>query len=71
MAGHSSLMLGWSLTYLSVLGSQLFGQASAESCGVEGQFGFGKCTGSYYLKVFFFAYWRGNISGAGPCAGTS
>ena len=33
MAGDSSAMLGWSWTDLSVLGSQLFGQASAESCG--------------------------------------
>ena len=32
MAKHSSVMLGWSLTDLSVLSSQLFGQASAESC---------------------------------------
>ena len=31
MAGHSSVMLGWSWTDLSVLGSQLFEQASAES----------------------------------------
>ena len=34
MAGHSSVMIGWSWTDLSVLGSQLFGQASAESCEV-------------------------------------
>ena len=33
MAGHSSLMLGWSLTNLSVFGCQFFGQVSAESCG--------------------------------------
>ena len=32
MAGHSSVMLGVSWTDLSVLGSQLFGQALAESC---------------------------------------
>ena len=30
VAGNSSVMLGWSWTDLSVLGSQLFGQASAE-----------------------------------------
>ena len=29
MAGHSSVMLGWSWTALSGLGSQLFGIASA------------------------------------------
>ena len=33
MAGYVSVMLGWSWTDLSVLGSQLFGQASAESGG--------------------------------------
>ena len=33
MAGHSSVMLGWSCTDLSVLVSQLFGQALSESCG--------------------------------------
>ena len=32
MAGHSSEMIVWNLTDLSVLGIQLFGQASAESC---------------------------------------
>ena len=32
MAGHSLVMLGWSWTDLGVLCSQLFGQASAESC---------------------------------------
>ena len=32
MAGHSSVMLGWNKIDLSVLRSQLFGQASAESC---------------------------------------
>ena len=32
MVGHSSVLLGWSWTDLSVLGSQLFEQASAESC---------------------------------------
>ena len=32
MAGHSLVVLGWSWTDLSVLSSQLFGQASAESC---------------------------------------
>ena len=32
MAGHSSGMLIWSWTDLSVLGSQLFGPASTESC---------------------------------------
>ena len=32
MAGYSLVMLGWTWTDLSILGSQLFGQASAESC---------------------------------------
>ena len=34
MAGHSSEMLAWRWTDLSVLGSQLFGQASVDSCAV-------------------------------------
>ena len=33
MAGHRSVMLGWSQTDLSVFGSQLFGPASAKRCG--------------------------------------
>ena len=33
MAGHSSGMFGWSWTEVSVLGSQVFGQASMEGCG--------------------------------------
>ena len=32
MAGQSSVLLVWSWTYLNVLGSQLFGQASVKSC---------------------------------------
>ena len=32
MAGQGSLMFGWSLTDVSVLGSQVFGQALMESC---------------------------------------
>ena len=34
LAGYSSVMLGWSWIDLSVLGIQLFGQASAQSCAV-------------------------------------
>ena len=33
MDGLSSAMFGWGLTELSVLGSQVFGQALMESCG--------------------------------------
>ena len=36
MAGHSAVMFGWSWTNISVSGSQLFGQASAESCELIG-----------------------------------
>ena len=32
MAGQSFAMFGWSWTEVSVLGSQLFGQAFMESC---------------------------------------
>ena len=32
MAGQSSAMFGWSWTEVSVLGSQVFGQALMESC---------------------------------------
>ena len=32
MAGQSSAMIGWSWTYVSVLGSQVFGQALLDSC---------------------------------------
>ena len=32
MAGHSFVMIGWSWTEVSVLGSQVFGEASMESC---------------------------------------
>ena len=32
MAGDSSVIIGWSWTEVSVLGSQVFGQASMESC---------------------------------------
>ena len=32
MAGLSSLMFGWKLTYVSVLGSEVFGKASVMSC---------------------------------------
>ena len=35
MAGQSSAMFGWSWTEVGVLGSQVFGQASMESCGLE------------------------------------
>ena len=35
MDGHSPVILGWSWTDLSVLGSQLFGQDSAESCELD------------------------------------
>ena len=34
MAGQSYAMFGWSLTEVSVLGSQVFGQALMESCGM-------------------------------------
>ena len=34
MAGWSSAMIGWSLTDVSVLGSQVFGQALMDSCDV-------------------------------------
>ena len=34
MAGQSSAMFGWSWTEVSVLGSQVFGQALMESCGM-------------------------------------
>ena len=37
MAGQSSAMFGWNWTEVSVLGSQVFGQASMESCDVEGR----------------------------------
>ena len=51
MAGHSLVMLGWSWTDLSVLGSQLFGQASAESCeGKKAKFHKKK---SYFVKIDF------------------
>ena len=32
MAGHNSFMFEWSLTEVSVFGSQLFGQASMDGC---------------------------------------
>ena len=32
MAGQSSAVFGWSWTEVSVLGSQVFGQALMESC---------------------------------------
>ena len=32
MAGQSSAMMGWSWTDVSVLGSQVFGQALMDSC---------------------------------------
>ena len=32
MVGQSSAMFGWSWTEVSVLGSQVFGQALMESC---------------------------------------
>ena len=32
MAGHSSVMFGWSWTEVSVLGSQIFGQVSMKGC---------------------------------------
>ena len=32
MAGQSSAMIGWSWTDVSVLGSQVFGQALMDSC---------------------------------------
>ena len=32
MAGQSSVMFGWSWTKVSFLGTQVFGQASKESC---------------------------------------
>ena len=35
MARHSFVVLGWSWTELSVLGSQVFGQAMLESCGID------------------------------------
>ena len=35
MAGQSSAMIGLSWTAVSVLGSQVFGQALMESCEVE------------------------------------
>ena len=35
MAGHSSVVLWWSWTDLSVFGSQLSGQASADICEVN------------------------------------
>ena len=35
MAGQSSAMIGWSWTEVSVLGSQVFGQAFIKSCGRE------------------------------------
>ena len=34
MAGQSSAMIGWSWTDVSVLGSQVFGQALMDSCGI-------------------------------------
>ena len=36
MAGQSSAMIGWSWTDVSVLGSQVFGQALMDSCAGEG-----------------------------------
>ena len=35
MAGNSSVMFGWSWIEVSVLGSQVFGQASMERCLLE------------------------------------
>ena len=35
MAGQGSLMFGWSWTDVSVLGSQVFGQALMESCDIQ------------------------------------
>ena len=35
MAGQSSAMIGWSWTDVSVLGSQVFGQALMDSCAVR------------------------------------
>ena len=34
MAGHSSVMFGWKLTDVIVLGSEVFGKASVVSCDV-------------------------------------
>ena len=33
MAGHGFAMFGWSWIEASILGSQVFGQASVEGCG--------------------------------------
>ena len=35
MAGQSSVMIGWSWTDVSVLGSQVFGQVLMDSCGMD------------------------------------
>ena len=35
MAGHSSVMLEWNWTDLSVLGSQVFSQSLVESCALD------------------------------------
>ena len=34
MAGHSSVMIGWNWTEVSVLDSQVFGQALMKCCAV-------------------------------------
>ena len=43
MAGHSSVKIESSQTDLSVLESQLFGQASAESCDLNSAVNYWKC----------------------------
>ena len=51
MAGQSSAMIGWSWTDVSVLGSQVFGQALMDSCDfrarIQQQIRF-----SYFFKIY-------------------
>ena len=56
MAGQSSAMFGWSWTEVSVLGSQVFGQALMESCEVQNIFILNFLTKLVRLNVEFFLH---------------
>ena len=54
MLGYSSVMFGWSWTEVSVLGSQVFGQASVDSWDNHGV---GKIEKVYKIIISTSYYW--------------
>ena len=67
MAGQSSAMFGWSWSEVSVLGSQVFGQALLESCALA-------CHNdtrlmSLIVVIVFFSGFKGRLQLLTTCLG--